>query len=86
MVRCKFVCNSRAERRDYVGRDAEGNHQYWRVFDYQFSAVFDGSPENKAFFKYTPSGTLTVSTVTNDQFVVGAEYYLDLTPAVVAAN
>lgn len=50
----------------------------------RMSAVFDGSPENKEFFKYTPTGTLNlgvVNEVAAAAFEVGKEYYLDFTPA-----
>jgi hypothetical protein len=47
-------------------------------------AVTDGSPENKAFWEATPSGELSVSTVKQDVFEVGTEYYLDITAAAKA--
>lgn len=46
--------------------------------------VVSGSPENEAFFKMTPGGSLSLSTV-NDAVIealpVGKEFYVDLTPA-----
>lgn len=46
--------------------------------------VVDGSPENKEFYRYTPSGQLVLSTI-NDaalvQFEEGKEFYVDVTPA-----
>lgn len=42
------------------------------------------SPENKAFWQNTPSGTLEIS-ITNPEafgiFAVGADYYLDISRA-----
>jgi hypothetical protein len=46
--------------------------------------VVDGSAENKEFFKWTPSGSLTLSSINTaiaDQLAVGAEYYIDISPA-----
>lgn len=70
-VRCKFKCIS---KREYTSMGQ-------KLFDYQFGAVMDGSDENKRFWKWTPTGTLGVSTVTDGQFEVDREYYLDLVPA-----
>jgi hypothetical protein len=45
-------------------------------------AVYDGSPENKEFFKWTPSGSVGLNVVNPaaaEQFIEGAEYYLDFT-------
>lgn len=46
-------------------------------------AVTDGSEENKAFWQYTPSGSISL-TITNpaamNQFEAGKEYYVDFTP------
>ena len=47
-------------------------------------AVVDGSPENREFFKYTPSGAITMGIVNGqvaDQFALGQEFYVDFTPA-----
>ena len=44
----------------------------------------DSTPDDHRFFKYTPSGQLTISTVNEDAaaaFIVGQKYYLDFTPA-----
>lgn len=77
-VRCKFTCIS---KREYKHWDrAKGN-----LYEYEFSAVTSGSEENAQFFEATPSGTLKVGTVKDGSFEVGQDYYLDLTPAAVAA-
>lgn len=47
-------------------------------------AVVDGSAENKEFFKYTPSGAITMGVVNGAaaaQFEIGKEYFVDFTPA-----
>lgn len=38
-----------------------------------------GSPENDAFFASTPSGSIEISTVREDHFQVGQDYYVDFT-------
>lgn len=46
--------------------------------------VTSGSAENDQFYKYTPSGTLHLSTINQaaiEQFELGKEFYVDLTPA-----
>lgn len=46
--------------------------------------VTGGSEENKAFFDATPSGNIKLGTVNQDAaaaFELGAEYYVDFTPA-----
>lgn len=50
----------------------------------KMEVVCGGSPENDSFFKYTPSGQLTIGTVNEaalGQFEVGKAYYLDFSPA-----
>jgi len=44
----------------------------------------DGSAENADFFQWTPSGQITMAVVNAaaaEKFVVGAEMYVDFTPA-----
>ena len=77
-VRCKFVCVGRKQRLE--------NWTKGRVlFDYEFTAVQNGSEENKKFFAYTPCGKFEVSSVTSDQFEIGKEYYFDISAAPVDA-
>jgi hypothetical protein len=70
-VRAKFKC---------VGvEDNADNGKNIRM-----EAVVDGSPENKEFFRWTPSGSLMLGCVNpaaNEQFVAGQEYFIDITPA-----
>jgi len=68
-VRCKFVCTQASPK------DGAGPHTA------TFSAVADGSSENKSFFSATPCGQLTLSVVREQHFEAGKEYYLDLIPA-----
>lgn len=52
---------------------------------FHFNAVYDdGTPENKRFSKFTPSGNLdlqVMNTEVLDQFEIGKEYYIDFVPA-----
>ena len=73
-VRCKFRCQSMTKRLEYGDTSKP-------VWDFDMYAVTDGSPENKEFFKYTPSGSLKVTTINMEAFEVGKEYYIDITPA-----
>lgn len=53
----------------------------------ELSPVPHGSPENEAIYKYTPSGRSRLSRINQaafDQFEVGKEYYVDISPAEVA--
>lgn len=46
--------------------------------------VYTGSDENKAFFAYTPAGSISLGVVNEEackQFEVGKEYYVDFTLA-----
>lgn len=72
-TRCKFRCNS-------VTLKEDGSK------DFQFSPAYaDRSPENKLFWKYTPTGSLVFNTVNlSVEFVPGREYYLDITEAPAA--
>jgi len=50
----------------------------------KFNVVVDGSPENKEFFKWTPSGQIQLGTLNRnawEQFPLGAEMYVDFTSA-----
>lgn len=70
-VRAKFVV---------VANDEVGDGEY-RI---NLNAVTNGSPENEKFFKYTPTGQLTMGVVNTDAakyFAQGKEYYVDFTEA-----
>ena len=75
MVRAKFICEK-------VEKSGEGTEH--EQDDVSLRAVYEGSEENKEFFKYTPAGSIVLGTVNPAaaaQFTVGAEYYVDFTPA-----
>jgi len=68
-VRAKFWVESVEQRGD--------------VYDIALRAVYEGSEENKRFFKMTPAGFIQLSTVNAEaaaQFAQGAEMYIDFTP------
>jgi hypothetical protein len=51
--------------------------------------VVGGSPENDSFYKWTPGGQLTLSTINDavaSQLEVGQEVYLDVTPIPMAGQ
>lgn len=69
---CKFTCVSQTIRG--AGKDL--------INDYEFIPVVDGSEENKAFWKWTPSGKLQFSSTNQDvKFESGKNYYLTITEA-----
>jgi len=70
-IRTKFFCHSVTKM---VSAPAF-------VYNYKFSAVTSGSEENKTFWKWTPSGMIELSSIRDDLFEVGKEYYLDFMPA-----
>ena len=50
----------------------------------ELNAVYNGSPENEEFFRYTPQGKVTLGIVREEaatQFEIGKEYYADFSPA-----
>lgn len=64
---CKFKCETVTFREDTA--------------DISMSAVTQDAPENKEFFKWTPSGAFTMQVVkheTANQFVPGREYYITI--------
>jgi hypothetical protein len=73
-TRCKFTCQS-------VTKRAAWNKPGEFVHEAEFSAVHEDSPENKAFFDATPSGTLRIGTYKPDIFTPGKQYYLDVSEA-----
>lgn len=70
MTRCKFKCISKT-----ISGDGEN-----RSNRFEFTPVTDGTPEDKQFWKWTPSGRLEFSCLNpNVDFEIGKTYYLDLT-------
>lgn len=71
MVRAKFRCEGK------TGDSAEGG-------SVTLFPVVGGSAENDEFYRWTPGGSVQLSTVNGrafDQFEVGKQYYVDFTPA-----
>jgi len=72
-VRAKFVCNS------YETSLQQGAE----LRTVKLSAVYDGSPENKQFFKWTPNGQITMGVLNQaawESFTLGKEFYVDFVP------
>lgn len=76
-VRCKFTCQSVTKTQSWETNPAPGKEYHYAA---DFRAVVSGSEENDAFFAATPSGELRIATTTQDVFVVGQDYYLDIVP------
>lgn len=69
-MRCKFICNN-------IIINPTVNTAYVVM-----SAVVNGSKENEEFFRYTPSGDLTLQVVNPsaiESLRVGKQYYIDIT-------
>lgn len=69
-VRAKFECVEKTE-------NTSG-------YTIEMYPVTGGSPENESFYKYTPAGSVKLSTINNEAaaaFIVGQSYYLDFSPA-----
>jgi hypothetical protein len=50
----------------------------------KLAPVSSGSEENKMFWKYSPSGSITLSCINSEatkQFEIGKEYYVDFNVA-----
>lgn len=74
-VRAKFKVDSITRTKQYDGQEAQ---------TIRLTPVVDGSEENKQFYKYTPGGSIDLSTVNADagnQFELGAQFYVDFTKA-----
>lgn len=85
-VRCKFRCNEIVEResqRSVKGKDEKYNTIHFPLYSAVMTPVYSEDPqhENKAFWDATPSGKFEVGTILQMPWKVGAEYYLDISPA-----
>lgn len=70
-VRAKMRCEAKS------GDEASG-------YSILLRPVAGGSPENDEFYRWTPAGELSLTTVNPGaaaEFEEGREYYVDLTPA-----
>lgn len=79
-IRVKFTCT---EVTRMIGSKYDDNGKYGSgiVYNYKFNVVSSGSEDNKKFFASTPTGNMQFSSVRDDLFEVGKEYYSYLTPA-----
>lgn len=76
MVRAKFYVASVVEN-DPSNVEDKG-------YTINLNPVISGSEENKQFYKWTPGGSIQLSTINPiaaAQFEAGKEYYVDFTPA-----
>lgn len=81
MTRCKVQCVSVIPR-EHDGWDTEKQESVkTTVYDAEFYAVSDGTEENKKFFKSTPGGHITFTTMRSDHFIPSKFYYVDFTEA-----
>lgn len=75
VTRCKFRCVEVTKGCSWRGAPAEF------LYAAKFRAVTDESEENRKFWAATPAGSLEVSTIREDVFEVGKEYFLDISAA-----
>lgn len=78
-VRAKFVCNSYETALQH-GQHGKSPTECRTV---KLSAVYDGSEENKRFFRFTPSGSISLGTLNPEAwkvFDLGGEFYVDFIP------
>jgi hypothetical protein len=76
-VRAKFKVTSTTQRKHW-------DTQKGNIHEIQLEPVVGGSPENEKFYAATPHGAISLQTLNHEagsQFVLGAEYYIDFTPA-----
>jgi hypothetical protein len=76
-VRAKFQVKSITKEKHW---DVTKGH----IHTVKLIPVVSGSPENDSFFTATPCGDISLGVVnaeTGSQFELGAEYYVDFTPA-----
>ncbi len=77
-TRCTFTCSGVTKRLSWQQKPDDPPRF---LYEAEFTAVSDGSEENKRFFEYTPSGTLKIGVYKDDVFQPGKAYYLDITLA-----
>ncbi|MBW9102930.1 hypothetical protein [Paraburkholderia phenoliruptrix] len=76
-VRAKFKVVSTTQREHW-------DKQKGQIHEIEMHPVTSGSPDNDSFYAATPGGVVKLQTVSDDagkQFALGAEYYVDFTPA-----
>jgi hypothetical protein len=78
MVRTKFKVNKYETSLQTIN----GINEELRTLT--LNAVYDGSPENKEFFRWTPNGEIKIGVLNQkawEQFPLGREIYVDFTDA-----
>lgn len=82
-TRCKFKCVSitRSMSSKYVEKNGISVWTPTPLDTAKLVVVTGDSAENKSFFASTPSGAFEVGLHDPDAFVVGEEYYIDVTLA-----
>lgn len=79
-VRAKFTCTA-VEPNGATEPDQKGASVF-------LTPVVGGNPENDNFYKWTPGGSIALSTINENAaayFTVGNQYYVDFTLASVPA-
>lgn len=78
-VRAKFyVSEVKQSKNNYGGTNGE------LLTTIKLAPVSGNSEENKQFYRWTPSGSIDLGTLNPavvEQFSIGAEFYVDFTPA-----
>jgi len=73
-VRAKVTCSAKTQRKNWDPIKAPF------IYDYEFQAVTgSGSVENQNFFASTPSIQFKLTSIKEDLFIPGENYYLDFT-------
>ena len=71
-VRAKFTCTA-------IEKSLHWDRSKGNLYKAKFAVVTANSDENKSFFDATPSGTIEMSTIKEDHFEVGKNYFIDFT-------
>jgi hypothetical protein len=83
-VRAKFMVEAKTQRCSGKGSDGKPI----LMTDIELRPVMADTPENKAFWQWTPSGKIVLG-CTNpeaaDTFAIGSEYFIDFTPVGLGA-
>lgn len=73
-TRAKFKCSS-------VTKSLHWDKSKGNLFAATLNPVTADNEENKKFFEATPAGQIQLSTIRDDHFEVGKDYYVDFTLA-----
>jgi len=80
-IRCKFRCNGVEETLQCVSNPDTNAWEWKTLYKARMTVVTGETPENKSFFQWTPCGEISVGLLKEKQFIVGKEYYVDITLA-----